>query len=89
MTKRVKGKPRGATRRKKNRTLDLAAIGRRIRELRGFETAQAEFARELGVSQSQLSKYERGVTEPPLRLLVRLGERFGKSLDWFVTGKDH
>lgn len=66
--------------------LDLASIGRRIRELRGFDTEQKDFARILGTSQSQLSKYERGVIEPPLRLLVRLKEHFGKSLDWFVEG---
>jgi len=67
--------------------LDLVAIGHRIRELRGFDIEQAEFARTLGISQSQLSKYERGVTEPPLSVLVQLKERFGKNLDWFVTGR--
>jgi transcriptional regulator with XRE-family HTH domain len=86
MTTRVKRKIRrpGA---EQKRDLDLITIGRKIRQLRGFDTEQAEFARMLGISQSQLSKYERGVTEPPLKVLVRLKDRFGKSLDWFVSGE--
>ncbi len=67
--------------------LELSAIGRRIRELRGFDTQQADFARLLGVSQSQLSKYERGESEPPLEVLLRLSEKFGKSVDWILTGR--
>ncbi len=42
----------------------------------------------LGVSQSILSKYERGAIVPPVEVLVRLSERFGKSLDWLVLGKE-
>ena len=34
-------------------------IGRRIREIRGFNLTQPEFGRTLGVGQAQLSKYER------------------------------
>ena len=86
MTTRVKKKT-GQSAARKGSALDLVAIGRRIRELRGFDIEQAEFARTLGISQSQLSKYERGVTEPPLSVLVQLKERFGKNLDWFVTGR--
>jgi transcriptional regulator with XRE-family HTH domain len=67
--------------------VDLAAIGERIRELRGFKMQQAELARMLEVSQSQLSKYERGETEPSLEVLVKLSRRFGKSLDWLVLGE--
>jgi len=66
--------------------VDLVALGRRIRELRGFDMQQADFARALGVSQSQLSKYERGESEPPLDVLMRLCEKYGKSLDWLVKG---
>jgi len=71
----------------KKGAVDLVALGRRIRELRGFDMQQVDFARMLGVSQSQLSKYERGESEPPLGVLVRLRKRFGKSLDWIVTGE--
>jgi transcriptional regulator with XRE-family HTH domain len=85
MTTRVKKKMR--PRAKKSGAVDLAALGRRIRELRGFDMQQAEFARLLGVSQTQVSKYERGESEPPLEVLLRLSQKYGKSLDWLVDGK--
>jgi predicted transcriptional regulator len=85
MTTRVKKKMQRPA--KRQGALDLVAIGRRIRELRGFDIQQADFARMLEVSQSQLSKYERGESEPPLEILVKLRERFGKSLDWLVIGE--
>ena len=86
MTIRVKKKLRVPP--KPSEAVDLVGVGRRIRELRGFDLQQADFARLLGVSQSQLSKYERGETEPSLQILVKLKERFGKSLDWLVLGKE-
>ena len=64
----------------------MANVGRRIRELRGFETQQVEFARMLGINRSRYSKYERGETESSLEVLVKLRQRFGKSLDSLVLG---
>ena len=49
---------------------------------------QGDFARKLGISQSQLSKYERGLIGPASDVLIRLKERFGVSIDWLLTGKD-
>ena len=86
MTTRVKKKAPVSPR--KPGVVDLVAIGRRIRELRGFETQQAEFARTLGVSQSVFSKYERGEIAPSLEVLVKLCKRFEKTLDWLVQGKE-
>jgi transcriptional regulator with XRE-family HTH domain len=71
----------------KSGRIDLKATGRRIRELRGFDITQGQFAKFLGVTQAQLSKYERGKSAPPLEILVRLKGRFGKSIDWIVTGE--
>jgi transcriptional regulator with XRE-family HTH domain len=65
---------------------DLAAIGLRIRELRGKER-QDDFAPSLGITQGQLSKIERGLVAPSVELLLRLRERFGKSVDWILTGE--
>jgi transcriptional regulator with XRE-family HTH domain len=65
---------------------DLAAIGKRIRQLRKDERQQT-FAPLLGITQSQLSKIERGVLAPSIEVLLRLKERFGKSVDWILTGK--
>lgn len=64
----------------------LAGIGRRIRELRGKEP-QDDFARALGISQSQLSKIERGKLAPSVEVLVRLAEKSGKSADWILRGE--
>jgi transcriptional regulator with XRE-family HTH domain len=76
-------KSRGETR------IDLAAIGRRIRELRGFEMTQAEFARRIQVAQSYLSALERGEKEPGASVLLAISREFGKSVDWLLTGKAH
>jgi len=48
---------------------------------------QEEFAERLGVSQSQLSKYERGIAAPPADILLRIKERCQVSIDWLLTGK--
>jgi transcriptional regulator with XRE-family HTH domain len=66
---------------------DLAAIGSRIRELRGRER-QDDFAPFLGIAQSQLSRIERGQLAPAVEVLLRLKDRYGKSVDWMLTGED-
>jgi transcriptional regulator with XRE-family HTH domain len=66
--------------------VSMKALGRRIRQLRGFEVTQDEFARKLGISQSQLSKYERGIVAPPADVLMRIKELFRVSIDWLLTG---
>ncbi|HXI39412.1 MAG TPA: helix-turn-helix domain-containing protein [Bryobacteraceae bacterium] len=63
------------------------AIGRRIREIRGFDLTQVEFARILGIGQTQLSRYELGQSEVTLTVLLRLTLHSAKSLDWLLLGK--
>jgi transcriptional regulator with XRE-family HTH domain len=77
------GKSRGKLR------IDRAAVGRRIRQLRGFETTQAEFAHRIDVAQSYLSALERGEKEPGAAVLLAISQEFGKSIDWLLTGKKH
>jgi transcriptional regulator with XRE-family HTH domain len=67
---------------------DLPAIGRRIREIRGFELTQAELGKILGIGQAQLSKYEKGENALTLELLLRLSVYSGRSIDWIITGKE-
>jgi transcriptional regulator with XRE-family HTH domain len=74
------------TKNRANSRPDLAAIGRRIREIRGLEMRQAELARTLGITQAQLSKYERGHSAPTVELLLKLKHYSGKSIDWILTG---
>ena len=66
---------------------DRVAIGRRIRQIRGFDRTQAEFARILGIGQTQLSRYELGQSELTLTVLTRLTLQSGKSLDWIILGE--
>lgn len=67
--------------------LNLIGLGRRLRELRGFDLTQEQFADELGISQSQLSKYERGLAAPPAEVLFFVKKRFQVSIDWLLTGE--
>ena len=62
--------------------------GHRVRELRGFDSNQAEFADELGVSQGQLSRYEQGGSEIGAEVLLRLAQKSGKTIEWLLTGKN-
>ena len=76
-----------STRPKAQSAVDWAAVGRRIRELRGFDMTQADFARRVGVTQGHLSRLERGEKEPGAAVLLAIGQEFGKSVDWLLTGK--
>jgi transcriptional regulator with XRE-family HTH domain len=67
--------------------IDLSAIGRRIRELRGFDMTQTEFANRIGVTQSYLSALEHGEKEPGSAVLLAISKEFGKSVDWLLTGQ--
>lgn len=67
--------------------INLRAIGRRIRELRGFDITQAEFARRIGVTQSYLSALEHGEKEPGSAVLLAISKEFGRSVDWLLTGQ--
>ena len=67
--------------------VDLTKMGRRIREIRGFDLTQAEFSQMLGVGQTQLSNYELGLSAPTLEVLLRLKKHSGNSIDWILTGK--
>lgn len=78
---------RSRTKSKSRAQIDLGAIGRRIRELRGFEMTQARFARRIGVTQSYLSTLEHGEKEPGAAVLLAISKEFGKSVDWLLTGK--
>jgi len=62
------------------------AFGRRLRELRGFDNPQKQFAEKLGITQSMLSRLEKGYTDPPLSVLVKLSEVSAKSIDELVKG---
>jgi transcriptional regulator with XRE-family HTH domain len=62
--------------------------GRRIRELRGFDLTQKEFARCIGISQNYLSTMERGNVQIGSEILLKMSREFGKSIEWLLTGED-
>jgi len=68
--------------------IDWKAVGHRVREVRGFEVNQAQFALELGISQGQLSRYEKGGSEIGAAVLLRLARKSGKTIEWLLTGRD-
>jgi transcriptional regulator with XRE-family HTH domain len=68
-------------------TIDWKQVGRRIRELRGFDTNQADLATKIGIAQSYLSAIERGLKEPSATILFRIAKAYGKSIEWLLTGR--
>ncbi|HHX27497.1 MAG TPA: helix-turn-helix transcriptional regulator [Firmicutes bacterium] len=68
----------------------MAVIGKRIKRLREQrERKQRDLAKQLGVSQATLSNWERGFSEPPYAMLVKLAEALGVSpADLLGTGEE-
>jgi transcriptional regulator with XRE-family HTH domain len=73
---------------KKNFVIDWKLVGRRVRELRGFDTKQSELADAIGVAQSYVSAIERGIKEPGAGILFRIAQHYGKTTDSLLTGED-
>ena len=72
--------------RSKSADINWKAVGRRIRELRGFDMTQAEFARRIEVTQAYLSMMEHGKREIGGTVLLRISREFRRSIEWLLTG---
>ena len=57
----------------------------RLARVRG-ERSQRQFARDLGVFQQNVNRYETGTT-PHTDFLIQLAVREGVSIDWLLLGK--
>ncbi len=79
--------PSRAKSRGKPASVDWAAVGRRVREMRGFDMTQEEFAERIGISQNYLSTMERGKVEIGAEILLRISREFMKSVEWLLTGE--
>ncbi len=66
--------------------LDLAAIGERLRGVRGRLT-QAAFADRLGLERKTVGRYESGERAPDALALLRLWGEFDADPAWVLTGK--
>ena len=73
--------------RRKLVSVDWATVGRRIREMRGFDMTQEEFAERIGISQNYLSTMERGKVEIGAEILLRISQEFATSVEWLLTGQ--
>jgi transcriptional regulator with XRE-family HTH domain len=67
--------------------IDWKSVGRRVRELRGFDMTQTEFANRIGISQNYVSDVERGKVEIGAEILLRISQEFGKTIEWLLTGR--
>ena len=47
---------------------------------------QKEIAEALHISQTSVSKYERGESEPDLEMIIKMSDFFGVTIDEFVRG---
>ena len=72
--------------------MSVAALNRikkklpdRIAQVRG-ERSQRQFARDLGVFQQNVNRYENGTT-PHTDFLITLANKESVSLDWLLLGK--
>src|SRR5450755_691320 len=65
----------------------MLTVGRRIREMRGSDMTQEEFAERIGISQNYLSTMERGKVEIGAEILLRISREFVKSVEWLMTGR--
>jgi len=72
----------------RGRGIDWSAVGRRVRELRGFDLTQSDFASRIGVSQSYLSAVEHGRNEIGAEVLLAISRDSGKSIEWLLTGEE-
>ncbi len=80
MSRKLLRRPRGS--------IDWVAVGKRVRELRGFDLTQADFARRIGVSQSYLSAIELGRNQAGAGVLLSISREFGRSIEWLLTGEE-
>ena len=48
---------------------------------------QKELAEALHISQTSVSKYERGESEPDLEMIIKMSDFFGVTIDEFVRGE--
>ena len=56
-----------------------------MRERRGL--SQLEVSKQLNISQSAISQYEKSKREPSIEILIKLADLFGCTIDELVRGE--
>ncbi len=65
----------------------MISIGKQIQELRkGNGLNQAQLADKIGVSLTQLQRYENKGVQPPADVLKKLADTFNTSIDFLIYG---
>lgn len=65
----------------------MDSLGSRIQYLRKHNNwSQTELADKIGVSKSQINRYENKDTQPPADILNKIAELFGTSVDFLING---
>lgn len=61
----------------------------RLRIIRkGLKLTQADFGRQLGITQCGISNFENAIYEPSLATLVKMADMFNVSVDWLLGRTD-
>jgi len=67
--------------------LDMISIGKQIQELRKQNGLnQSQLAEKIGISLTQLQRYENKGVQPPADVLKKLADTFNTSIDFLVYG---
>ena len=71
-------------------SVDIVAIGKRIKELRRTQgLTQDQLCERLSISDSHLRKMERGDRSASIDLYIEIAQELGVSLDYLVLGKQN
>jgi transcriptional regulator with XRE-family HTH domain len=66
----------------------MSEVGRRIKELRErLRMNKREFAREIGVKDTLVYRWEKGEFEPTTEKLKAISKRFNVNLNWLLLGE--
>jgi transcriptional regulator with XRE-family HTH domain len=66
----------------------MSNLGTRIQELRKQnKISQVELGKKIGVSKSQINRYENKEVQPPADILNNIADLFGTSVDFLINGQ--
>lgn len=66
----------------------MNTLGSRIQELRkSLGYSQVELGQRIGVSKSQVNRYENKGIQPPADILSKIADLFGTSVDFLINGQ--
>lgn len=64
-------------------------IGKRIKNVRKvLALQQTEFAKEIGISQSTISSYEKNLRNPPVSVLKQIADTYNINLDYLLNDEE-